>query len=66
VLAEAVGAVGLVAEQASRPGSVHQTGSRHDVVALPLGDFEGERQTQRIDYEVHLGRRPSARAADSL
>lgn len=66
VLAEAMRAVGLVAEQASRLGSIHQGRRRHDVVALALRDLEGERQAQRVDYEMNLRRRAATRAPDPL
>jgi len=57
-------AVCLIAEQAPRASAGDQTRSRHDVVALTLGDLERERKTHRVDYKVHLGRCAATRASD--
>ena len=59
-------AVRLVAQQAAGPRATNQIGGRHNVVAVALGDFKGQRKPQRVDDKVDLRRQSAARSADAM
>jgi hypothetical protein len=61
-----VGAVRLVGQETTRVGRGDQLGRGHSVMALALGDAEGEWEPEGIDDEMNLRRQSAARATNRL
>jgi len=64
--ADGIGVVGLVGKEASRGAPRNQLRCGLRIVALAFGDLKRKGQSQGVDDQVNLGRRPTARAADRL
>ena len=59
-------AVRLVTQQAARPGFPDQLWRRNDIVSLSFGDPEDQRKTERVYYEVNLGRGSTSRSSNRV
>ena len=65
-IADRVGVVGLITEQATRVDLGDEGRSALAIVAMPSGQLERNRQAEGVDDEVNLGRAPTPRAADRV